>query len=107
MSWRDLPGAVRTYAARAGLEDALIYLADLQERLLVLLPDAAPGGTGADAGPGAGADAEPRIDATVAGRAFQPGRVLSQGPGGVEGGHQWRLPLLRRGCWASSGGSGT
>ncbi|AKL64745.1 MULTISPECIES: PP2C family protein-serine/threonine phosphatase [Streptomyces] len=94
MSWRDLPGAVRTYAARAGLEDALIYLADLQERVLVLLPGAAPGGTGADAGPGAGADAELRIDATVAGRAFQLGRVLPQGPGGVESGHQWWLPLL-------------
>lgn len=83
-----VPSLIGEYAPQAGLHDVLIYLADLQENVLRLLP-----------GHGAGGDGEPpeeiaelRIDGTLAGRAFQEVRILSR-PGG-DGRTGWWVPLL-------------
>ncbi|GAA1006571.1 hypothetical protein Aple_030950 [Acrocarpospora pleiomorpha] len=82
-----LPELVAEYGAQADLGGALIYLADLQQAVLCLL--AAPGCPALAA---EGQSAELRIDATLAGRAFQEVRALSQ-DGGAERQHWW-VPLL-------------
>ncbi|WP_344973301.1 PP2C family protein-serine/threonine phosphatase [Streptosporangium fragile] len=84
----QLPAMVREHAAQAGLDDALIYLVDLQQNVLRLL-------TGR--GPDAGRDADPepaelRIDGTLAGRAYQEVRVLHRAVG--DGANRWWVPLL-------------
>ncbi|WP_433477558.1 PP2C family protein-serine/threonine phosphatase [Spirillospora sp. CA-142024] len=70
MSMEQLPDAVAGPAAKAGLQDVVIYVVDLQQTVLRLLPGR---------GPDAGTEAELKIDRTVAGRAFQTVRpVLGQ-----------------------------
>jgi hypothetical protein len=67
----QLPGLVARHAATLGADDALIYLADLQQRVLV--PFLGPGGPGVDR------QVDPlSIDATLPGRAFQHVEVLTQ-----------------------------
>ncbi|TMR03836.1 serine/threonine-protein phosphatase [Actinomadura soli] len=89
MSMEQLPGAVARHAADAGLHDALIYMADLQQTVLRLLT-----GKGDDAGQDPGPEpAELKIDGTIAGRAFQTvepvtGQVFDDGTC-----HYW-LPIL-------------
>ncbi|MCT2592354.1 hypothetical protein LHJ74_21010 [Streptomyces sp. N2-109] len=70
LSLEQLPSLVREQAARAGLGNALIYLADLQEDVLRPVTGRSP-----DAGSGTGEDAaELRIDDTRAGESFaRPG----------------------------------
>ncbi|MEO3750471.1 PP2C family protein-serine/threonine phosphatase [Streptomyces sp. B6B3] len=83
----QLPGVVAKHAARVGMRDVLIYLADLQQRSCVLLTEHEPP---------PGKDGEPRelaLEGTVAGRAFQRGEILpassvQQDP------NQWWVPLL-------------
>ena len=67
----QLAGLVERHAATLGADDALMYLVDLQQRVLVpfLGPD----------GPGVGQQVEPlSVDATLPGRAFQHVEVLTQ-----------------------------
>jgi hypothetical protein len=64
-TFEDLPTLVAAHAARAGLGRVRIFLADLQQDVLRELT-----GRGLDAGHGG---EELRIDATLAGRAFQHG----------------------------------
>ncbi|MFS1302018.1 PP2C family protein-serine/threonine phosphatase [Streptosporangium longisporum] len=88
----DLPPLVTENAAHAGLGEVLIYLADLQQKVLRLLT-----GQGEDAGEEAdGHAAELRIDTTLAGRGFQESRVLFR-PGDEDdeaGTGHWWMPLL-------------
>ncbi|MEE1940209.1 PP2C family protein-serine/threonine phosphatase [Streptomyces sp. TRM 70361] len=84
-----LPDAVAEYAAPAGLTDIRIYLTDLQQYVLRLLP---PGRREAGAGAADG-DAELRIEGTVPGRAFQHGRTLPAAGAGPEG-YRWWVPVL-------------
>jgi hypothetical protein len=83
----QLPGVVAEHAARGGWPQVLVYLVDLQEEVLHLLT-----GEGPDAGEGAVAEpATLRVDGTVAGRAFQLGRIL---PASAESDGRWWVPLL-------------
>jgi serine/threonine protein phosphatase PrpC len=67
----DVPGLVRDHVAAFGGVDAVCYLADLQQAVLV--PFLGPGGLGV------GEQVEPLpIDSTLAGRVFQHLDVLSQ-----------------------------
>ncbi|MFI6208380.1 PP2C family protein-serine/threonine phosphatase [Streptomyces sp. NPDC051041] len=80
-----LPARASENAAAAGFPRVLIYLADLQRRVLRLL-----------AAEGAGAEEDDRqlsVQGTVAGRAFQHGQILPAGPAGEEG-RDWWVPLL-------------
>ncbi|MFI1423031.1 hypothetical protein ACH4VX_34750 [Streptomyces sp. NPDC020731] len=74
-AFEDLPTLVAVYADRAGLGRVGIFLADLQQGVLRELT-----GRGLDAGHGG---EELRIDATLAGRAFQQGMggAVSDGRG--------------------------
>jgi serine phosphatase RsbU (regulator of sigma subunit) len=85
----QLPDLVADAAGDFGSEDTLIYLADVQQRVLV--PFVAPVGHHHDTY----ADAL-GIDSTVAGRAFQHTRQLSQSAPAGPGGERTRiwLPLL-------------
>ncbi|NDU77510.1 SpoIIE family protein phosphatase [Actinomadura sp. DSM 109109] len=80
MSMEQLPGAVARHAAAHGLDDVVIYVADLQQTVLRLLTGEGPDGARDD-----GTEpAELKIDRTVAGRAFQTmdaavGQVLEGG----------------------------
>ena len=80
----DLPDLVAQHAATMGVTDAVMYLADLQQQLLVpfLRGSAAFGEQPTALG----------VDSTVAGRAFQQVQVLTQ-DGGAAGSRVW-LPLL-------------
>jgi serine phosphatase RsbU (regulator of sigma subunit) len=70
----ELPALVGAHAARVGLTDARIYLADLQHAVLRPLPCSGPArAAGPDPGESLG------IDATLAGRAFRNGELL-EGP---------------------------
>jgi hypothetical protein len=88
----DIAPAVQVMAADLGLADAVIYLADLEQRSLVRLPSPdEPRGERATLG----------IDSTEAGRAYRiekPVVVEAGGEGSIEGGGQGRvtvwLPLL-------------
>ncbi|MEU1125143.1 PP2C family protein-serine/threonine phosphatase [Streptomyces sp. NPDC005899] len=87
MSMEELPGTVREYAAKAGLNDVLIYLADLQEDRLRLLT-----GRGLDAGEGGGSSAdEVPVDGSLPGRAYQTVQEL---PEEGTGKHRWWVPML-------------
>jgi hypothetical protein len=85
MSLEKLPSLVREQAARAGLRGALIYLADLQEDVLRLVP-----GEGLTAGADGEQAAELRVDGTPAGRSFAT--LEPQRADGREG--WWWAPLL-------------
>src|SRR5689334_13669506 len=89
MSFEQLPGAVADHAARMGLRNVLIYLADLQQDVLKPTtghPEGAGGETGRET-------TELRIDGTLAGRAYQISRTL---PGQPPDDHsrRWWVPLL-------------
>ena len=67
----QIAGLVARHAATLGADDALVYLVDLQQRVLVPFLD--------PAGPGVGRQVEPlAVDATLPGRAFQHVEVLTQ-----------------------------
>ncbi|MCQ0025555.1 serine/threonine-protein phosphatase [Streptomyces somaliensis DSM 40738] len=85
MPLEALPARVRENAAGAGLPRVLIYLCDLQRQVLRLLPEE---GAGAE-----GRRARLPVQGTVAGKAFQYGRILPAGPAGA-GGRDWWVPLL-------------
>jgi hypothetical protein len=81
----QLAGLIERHAATLGGDDAVVYLVDLQQRVLVpfLHPD----------GPGVERQIEPLgVDATLAGRAFQHVEVLTQGAS--DGRVRVWLPLL-------------
>jgi Stage II sporulation protein E (SpoIIE) len=81
----QIAGLVARHAATLGADDALVYLVDLQQRVLVPFLD--------PAGPGVGRQVEPlSVDATLAGRAFQHVEVLTQDA--AEGRVRVWLPLL-------------
>ncbi|WP_242744385.1 PP2C family protein-serine/threonine phosphatase [Streptomyces sp. CA-256286] len=92
----QLPGLVADSAARAGLHNTAIYLADLQQDTLHLLT-----GAGLDAGQTTGDERERAvlpIEDTDAGRAYQYVRpVLATAAAGssrVGGRQRWWVPLL-------------
>mgnify|MGYP001279531211 CR=1 FL=1 len=87
MSMQQIPTALAEHAARAEFRSVLIYVADLQQSVLRLLPER-------DGRSALHAEAaELRIDATLAGRAFQTlETVQSQDTGGD--GEVWWVPLL-------------
>ncbi|MFE9936866.1 PP2C family protein-serine/threonine phosphatase [Streptomyces hirsutus] len=87
LSLEQMPSLVREQAVHAGLGNALVYLADLQEDVLRLVTGQGPDG-GAD---GSGETAELPIDGTRAGQSFMslaPLRGDEDKPG------QWWTPLL-------------
>ncbi|MFF3485736.1 PP2C family protein-serine/threonine phosphatase [Streptomyces sp. NPDC002701] len=84
-----LPSKAAEHASAVGFSQVLIYLADLQRNVLRLLT-----GEGMDAGRhAAGEEAELNIEGSVAGRAYQHGRIVAGAPAGEEGQHWW-VPLL-------------
>ncbi|MEP6598293.1 MAG: PP2C family protein-serine/threonine phosphatase [Actinomycetota bacterium] len=84
----ELPGLVARHAATLGAADALAFLADLQQ--YVLVPFFGSGGSGVG---GPGWPGEPMsVDSTLAGRCFQHVEVLTQDAG--EGRTRVWLPLL-------------
>lgn len=86
MTLEQLPGTVASHAAGAGWPQVRIYLADLQQERLYLLAG------NVDVGPGdTGVPAELSVDGTVAGRAFQLGKVF---PASASADGQWWVPLL-------------
>src|SRR4051812_44759281 len=85
MSFEQLPQAVADHAARMGLRNVLIYLADLQQDVLRPTtghPEAAEPET-----------TELRIDGTLAGRAYQISRTLPGQPPDDRS-RRWWIPLL-------------
>lgn len=80
----QVPGLVSEHAARVGMRDVVIYLADLQQEVLSPLV-AQPSPTGA------GEKEEIGIEGTLAGRAFQHGEIL---PATVRDPRQWWVPLV-------------
>ncbi|MWK35588.1 SpoIIE family protein phosphatase [Actinomadura sp. J1-007] len=89
-SMEQVPGLVAEHARHAGLDEVLIYLADLQETVLRQLT-----GHGIDAGQGADPElAELRVDGTMAGRAFQQVRMLATKGSEEDGADCWWVPLL-------------
>ncbi|MDO0925306.1 PP2C family protein-serine/threonine phosphatase [Streptomyces sp. TG1A-8] len=87
-----LPARTAEHAQAAGFSQVLIYLGDLQCRVLRLLT-----GKGPDAGQETGGeDAELKMEGTPAGRAYQLGHVVPDdpaGPGRTVAGRWW-VPLL-------------
>ncbi|MEV4074485.1 PP2C family protein-serine/threonine phosphatase [Nonomuraea fuscirosea] len=80
----QVPGLVSEHAARVGLCDVLIYLADLQQEVLSpLVAEPAPAGERERD--------EIAIEGTVAGRAFQHGKIM---PATVRDPLQWWVPLV-------------
>jgi Stage II sporulation protein E (SpoIIE) len=81
----QIAALVARHAATLGADDALVYLADLQQRVLVPFLD--PGG------PGVGVHVRPlSVDTTLPGRAFQHVEVLTQDA--ADGRIRVWLPLL-------------
>lgn len=80
----QVPGVVAAHAARAGFEDLLIYLADLQQDVLFLLAE-----EGLETGEH---PTEIPIEGTVPGRAFQHGAILPASP--TQDSDEWWAPLL-------------
>ncbi|MEV0620030.1 PP2C family protein-serine/threonine phosphatase [Nonomuraea sp. NPDC050404] len=80
----QVPGLVSEHAGQAGLDEVVIYLADLQQDVLsplVARPEPA----------GEGESHEIGIEGTVAGRAFQHGKIF---PATVRDPRQWWVPLV-------------
>ncbi|MFD9286822.1 PP2C family protein-serine/threonine phosphatase [Streptomyces sp. NPDC060030] len=86
MTLEQLPGTVASHAAEAGWPQALIYLTDLQQERLYLLAGNVDVGFG-----GVDVPAALSVDGTVAGRAFQLGKVF---PASASADGQWWVPLL-------------
>ncbi|GII12845.1 hypothetical protein Ppa06_66430 [Planomonospora parontospora subsp. parontospora] len=84
----QLPSLVEECAAHAGLNEVLIYVADLRQEVLRLLTGH---GVHSYEDPDLERD-ELRIEGTLAGRAFQEMRIIAR-PGG-DGGGGWWVPLL-------------
>ncbi|MGK9465189.1 hypothetical protein ACSLFT_34960 (plasmid) [Streptomyces sp. G6] len=82
----QLPAATAEHARAAGFSQALIYLGDLQRRVLRLV-------TAQESPPGGGRETEIRIDGTAPGRAYQYGHMLRAEPPSGEG-SAWWVPLL-------------
>jgi hypothetical protein len=81
----QIAALVTRHAAALGADDALVYLVDLQQRVLVPFFDSG--------GPGVGRTVEPLgVDATLPGRAFQHVEVLTQDA--ADGRIRVWLPLL-------------
>ncbi|MEU9201495.1 PP2C family protein-serine/threonine phosphatase [Streptomyces sp. NPDC048332] len=86
MTLEQLPGAVAAHASLAGWPHVLIYVADLrQERLCLLAGNVGPSPGGVDV------PCELAVEGTVAGRAFQLGRIS---PASASTTGQWWVPLL-------------
>ncbi|QXJ26463.1 serine/threonine-protein phosphatase [Actinomadura graeca] len=88
MALEQLPTVVAEHAARAGIDDVLIYVVDLQQSVLRLL--------GArDSARDFARDEEPelRVDGTLAGRAFQNVQVVT-GQSSDGGTRQCWVPIL-------------
>ncbi|MFJ4868590.1 PP2C family protein-serine/threonine phosphatase [Streptomyces sp. NPDC088757] len=84
-----LPPTVAEHARAVGFTRVLIYLGDLQRDVLRLLT-----GQGLDADQETdGEEAELKIEGSLAGRAYQHGQILPEGPEGAEERHWW-VPLL-------------
>ncbi|MFD9380581.1 PP2C family protein-serine/threonine phosphatase [Streptomyces sp. NPDC059999] len=84
-----LPAKVAEHAARVGFRHVRIYVADMQERVLRMLP--LPPEAGAE--PTAGADdREIRIEGTLAGRAYQHGEIVRTAADPLHA--QWWVPML-------------
>ncbi|MYW03021.1 SpoIIE family protein phosphatase [Streptomyces sp. SID3343] len=84
MPFEQLSTQVAEHARGAGLRDVSIHLCDLQQRVLRVLP-------GADPGPRV--EAEAAIEGSLAGWAFQQGKVLPITREDGEG-YGWWVPLL-------------
>jgi len=91
----DLPGLIATHARPLGLDRALVYLVDVQQEVLRLVPDRTSRADAANA-----PEPELRVDATLAGRAFQSGALVeapvdadAAGSGDAPTRRVW-LPLL-------------
>ncbi|MFI6818648.1 PP2C family protein-serine/threonine phosphatase [Nonomuraea sp. NPDC050328] len=82
----QMPSLIAKHAAYVGLHEVLIYLTDLQQQVLRLLP--AGDADTADKPP-----AELRIGNTVAGRGFMETRIVSR-PGAEGEPDHWWIPLL-------------
>ncbi|QIQ06354.1 PP2C family protein-serine/threonine phosphatase [Streptomyces liangshanensis] len=80
-----LPEATAAHARAAGFSQVLIYLGDLQRRVLRLLDGTAESGEGYER--------EMRVDGTTPGRAYQYGHILPAAPSGSSG-MSWWVPLL-------------
>ncbi|MBI0295812.1 serine/threonine-protein phosphatase [Streptomyces sp. PRKS01-29] len=87
MPMEMLPVAVAEHAAAAGIDQVLIYLADVRRCVMRRLT-----ATGAVA-PAGGEPEELKVEGTVPGRAYQYGEVLPAAPA-EPGRHQWWVPLL-------------
>ncbi|GAB2824874.1 PP2C family protein-serine/threonine phosphatase [Actinocorallia aurea] len=79
VSFEQLPSVVSAHARLAGLDEVLIYLVDLRQRVLRPITSA-------------GEDAEVRVEGTMGGRAFQELRVLTTKPD-APAQYSW-VPLL-------------
>ncbi|MET7305006.1 SpoIIE family protein phosphatase [Embleya sp. NPDC005575] len=75
----DLPGLIAAHARPLGLACPQVYLVDVQQRLLRLVPGRGEDEEGADGAP----ETELRVDATLAGRAFQSAELV-EAPAGVD-----------------------
>ncbi|MEV7991249.1 PP2C family protein-serine/threonine phosphatase [Streptomyces sp. NPDC086077] len=80
-----LAEAAAEHARAAGFTDVLIYLGDLQRRVVRLLEGPKP--------PDGGHQTEIRIDGTAPGRAYQYGHMVSADPSEGEG-SAWWVPIL-------------
>ncbi|MEU7381052.1 MULTISPECIES: PP2C family protein-serine/threonine phosphatase [unclassified Streptomyces] len=87
--FEGLPSRVAHHAAAAGFHDVVIYLGDLRRE--VLRPVVGDGLDAAADAPEGGADLS--IEGTVAGHAYQHGRIVSA-PGSADGPQGWWVPLL-------------
>ncbi|MFD5450582.1 PP2C family protein-serine/threonine phosphatase [Streptomyces sp. NPDC127100] len=84
-----LPARVTEHAATAGLNEVLIYIADVQRHALRLLT-----GRGEDAGQAADhEEAELKIEGTLPGRSYQYVEVLADRSSDARE-HHWWVPLL-------------
>ncbi|MEU6896266.1 hypothetical protein ABZ934_31890 [Streptomyces sp. NPDC046557] len=98
ISFAEIPDEVQRQAAGAGLQEVLIYLADLQQYVLRLVT-----GWGLDAREGAPAGlGELNIEGTVAGRAFQQTQTLAHHPTG-DGGMWWVRCWTAPSAWVCCG----
>ncbi|XVQ15758.1 PP2C family protein-serine/threonine phosphatase [Spirillospora sp. CA-255316] len=87
MSMQQIPTALAEHAERAGFRNVLIYVADLQQNVLRLLPER----DGTPCRPDEAA--ELRVEGTLAGRAFQTLEMV-QAQGQDAGTDVWWVPLL-------------